>query len=232
MKNQRIILSLGLALAAALFAGCASTKAVSVNAAKPAKEIERVIIDYKGATFGQDVPSWVEAIANDDFEILQSLPSFKDKDRLPVVAVERGQNLDLLKSWANNFSVQAQVARSIENKVSAEFGGNQEGDKNTAESTNFVKELVTTFSKTKVSGLQKEKDYWIKLKTRDNYKKTETEQYEYYVLYSISNEDLQRQIDIALGKIEAKTQVQKELKDEVKDALASLKSSDLSASSF
>jgi hypothetical protein len=215
-----------LVLPAMIFSvGCATTKN---SAAKPAKEIDRVIVDYKGAAIGGEVPSWVEAVVDDDFETLQSTPSFKDKGLLPVVAVERGKNLDLLKSWANNFSVQSQISRAIQNKVSAEFGGNQEGDKNTEENANFVKELVATFSRTNISGLKKEKDYWVKLKIRDNHKKTEEETYEYYVLYSINQKTLQEQIDIAMGKVEAKTQQQKEMKSEVKDALAKLKSEELS----
>ena len=98
------------------------------------------------------------------------------------------------------------------------------------ENANFIKELVATFSNTKISGLKKERDYWVKMKIRDNYNKTEEQQYEYYVLYSISNKDLQHQIDVALGKVAAQTQVQKEMKNEVKDALAKLKSEDLSTS--
>jgi hypothetical protein len=226
MSNKRIVSLLALSAALVLSVGCASSKP---KAAQQAKEIDRVIVDYKGAAIGGEIPEWVEAVVNDDFESLQAMPTFKDKDRLAVVAVERGKNLDLLKSWANNFSVQAQISRAIQNKVSAEFGGNQEGDKNSEESLNFVKELVATFSQTNVSGLKKEKDYWVKLKIRDNAKKTEEEFYEYYVLYSINAKDLQEQIDIAMGKVEAKNQVQKELKNEVKDALTKLKGEDLSS---
>ena len=212
---------------ACLLMGCASASKQHV---KQAKEIERVIVDYKGAALGTEVPSWVEAVVNDDYVALQSLPEFKDKDKIPVVAVERGKNLDLLKSWGNNFSAQAQVSRAIQNKVSAEFGGTQEGDKNAEEATSFIKELVATFSNTKISGLKKERDYWVKMKIRDNHNKTESEQYEYYVLYSIGNKDLQYQIDVALGKVSAQNQVQRELKTEVKDALAKLKSEELSSS--
>ena len=226
MKNNVVMCSM--AAVFCFLVGCASTQ--TAKPAKQAKEIERVIVDYKGAALGADIPSWVEAAVEDDYITLQNLPEFKDKDRLPVIAVERGKNLDLLKSWANNFSAQAQVSRAIQNKVSAEFGGNQEGDKNAEENANFVKELVATFSNTKISGLKKERDYWVKMKTRDNYNKTEEQQYEYYVLYSIDNKDLQHQIDVALGKVAAQTQVQKEMKNEVKDALAKLKSEDISTS--
>lgn len=227
MNRQSIAGLCALALVVCLGVGCASSQ--KAKPAKQAKEIERVIVDYKGAALGGEIPTWVQAVTDDDFDTLKQSSVFKDTKLMPVVAVERGKNLDLLRSWANNFNVQAQISRAIQNKVSAEFGGNQEGDKNSEESRNFVKELVATFSQTNVSGLKKEKDYWIKLKVRDNYKKTEEEFYEYYVLYSIDSTVLQEQIDIALGKVEAKTQAQKEMKKEVKDALARLKGEDLSS---
>ncbi len=229
MKKQNTVGLCAVVLSLGMLTACASgSKVKPAEAAQQAKEIERVIVDYKGSTLGAEIPAWVQDVSDDNYEALQNLPSFKDTKLIPVVAVERGKNLDLLRSWANNFSVQSQIARAIQNKVSAEFGGNQEGDKNSEENRNFVKELVATFSQTNISGLKKEKDYWIKLKVRDNYKKTEEEFYEYYVLYSIDSTVLQEQIDIALGKVEAKTQAQKEMKNEVKDALAKLKGEDLS----
>ena len=97
MKNNVVMCSMAAVLC--FLVGCASTQ--TAKPAKQAKEIERVIVDYKGAAFGADIPSWVEAAVEDDYVTLQNLPEFKDKDRLPVVAVERGKNLDLLKFYGN-----------------------------------------------------------------------------------------------------------------------------------
>ncbi|MDR0823426.1 MAG: hypothetical protein LBN20_06585 [Endomicrobium sp.] len=219
---------LSFTFAVVLFAGCGASKVgVAAPAAKIASKVERVILDYKGAALGSEIPTWVESAVNDDYQTLESMPRFKD--RLAVVAIENGKNLDLLKSWANNFSVQAQLSRQISNKISAEFGGGQQGDKNSEESTTFIREVVATLSEAKISGLSKEMDYWLKVRTIDKDKKTEVEQYTYYVVYSINKADLQRQIDIALGKIAAKNQEQQEIKTEVVDAVKRLRPADIAS---
>ncbi|MDR3049832.1 MAG: hypothetical protein LBV16_08385 [Elusimicrobiota bacterium] len=226
MKLKKFAPSLlSFVFAVILFAGCGAGKVgIASPAAKAAPKVERVILDYKGAALGTEVPAWVEAAINDDYQTLESMPRFKD--RLAVIAIESGKNLDLLKSWANNFAIQSQLSRQISNKVSAEFGGGQQGDKNSEESVSFIREVVATLSEAKISGLSKEMDYWLKIRTIDNSKKTETEQYTYYVVYSINKADLQRQIDIALGKIAAKNQEQQEIKTEVIDAVKRLRPSD------
>jgi len=211
-----------------LFAGCAAKQAGIASApAAIAQKVERTIVDYKGAPLGQDIPKWIEDATDDNYAALEQLPRFKDK--IAVVAIENGQNLDLLKSWANNFSIQAQLSRQISNKIEAEFGGGQQGDKNSGDSVSFIREIVATLSKAKISGLAKEMDYWIKLRTTDKEKKTQEEHYIYYVVYSINKANLEYQIDVALGKIQAKTQEQTEIKTEVVDSIKSLRSSDLVA---
>jgi len=64
-------------------------------------------------------------------------------------------------------------------------------------------------------------DYWIKLRIVDRGKGTQTEEYRYYVVYSIPEDILQRQIDIALGKIPAKNKEQQEIKKDVENAMKS-----------
>jgi hypothetical protein len=70
-------------------------------------------------------------------------------------------------------------------------------------------------------------DYWIKMRTTDLEKKTSEERYIYYVVYSISKANLDYQIDLALGKVQAKNQEQVELKTEILDSVKKLKISDL-----
>lgn len=43
--------------------------------------------------------------------------------------------------------------------------------------------------------------------------------YQYFVVYAMDKEDFRLQLDRALGKVEAKTQVQKELKENVLSAV-------------
>lgn len=205
-------------------AGGTAPPAPQVAAAPPpqqAKTIERIIVDYKGAAIGAEIPAWVQAAVDNDYERIAKLPQFKGK--VPIIDYGYGQNLDLLRSWVNNFNVQAGVARRISSSIQAEFGGEQLGTKDSPENRNFVKEVVATFSQTEISGLAQELDYWTRLRTIDREKGTETEQYTYFVVYSISEEDLNFQIARALGKAAAQTAEQEELKTDVENALKSLK---------
>ncbi|GHT85958.1 hypothetical protein FACS1894137_10900 [Spirochaetia bacterium] len=203
---------------AMVFTACATQKGISGSAEpKQAKTIERVIVDYKGAVLGSDIPDWVNAAVDDDLERITRIPRFKGK--VPFIDYGEGQNLDLLRSWVNNFNAQAGVSRRISNMVQANFGGEQLGNKNTPENNNFVKEIIATFSNTDIKGLAREMDYWIKLRTIDKSKGTETEAISYYVVYSIAEEDLNYQIAQAMGKIAARTQEQQEIKADVEAAM-------------
>jgi hypothetical protein len=213
MRRKKFFYLLAILAPAMVFFACAG----GPKAPKQAKTIERLILDYKGADVGAEIPGWVEAAIDDNYEAIMRDSRFKGK--MPIVDYGYGQNLDLLRSWVNNFNVQAGISRRIANYVEANFGGEQLGNKNSPENINFVKELVATFSSVTISGAAKEMDYWIKLRTIDRSKKTETEQYSYYVVYSISQADLDYQVDRALGRVAARTQEQRELKAEVEDAM-------------
>jgi hypothetical protein len=184
---------------------------------KTANNIERIRVDYQGAVTGSEIPAWVQAAIDFDTESLQKLPGFEGK--IAIVDYGVGQNRELLRSMVNNFNIQASVARRISNYVEANFGGEQLGDKNTAENKSFVEEVVATFSKVTISGLAKEKEYWVKLRTIDRDKKTDSEQYYYYVLYSIPEQVLNEQITRAMTNIPAKTKDQEEIRSSVEEAM-------------
>jgi hypothetical protein len=123
MKITRVGICLGLVLGLSFFVGCGAKAGIAGSPAKIDQKVERTIVDYKGAPLGQKIPQWVADTTDDNYQALEQLPRFKEK--IAVIAIENGQNLDLLKSWANNFSIQAQLSRQISNKISAEFGGGQ-----------------------------------------------------------------------------------------------------------
>jgi hypothetical protein len=181
------------------------------------KQIERITLDYQGAAIGSDIPTWVEAAVNSDLATIQKMPRFSGKE--PVVDWGTGQNLDLVRSFVNNFNVSAGISRRITTYVEAEFGGAQLGSKDSPDNRNFVKEIVASFSQTEFSGLAREMDYWIKLRIIDHGNGTQTEEYRYYVVYSIPEDVLQYQIDAAMGKISAKTKEQEEIKADVETAM-------------
>jgi hypothetical protein len=216
MKMKKMFLVFGwAAMGAVLLASCAS-RVKAPPAPKQSKDVP-VILDSKGASLGLGIPDWVEAAAEDDYESLAKIPRFAGK--VPIPYMGQGQNLDLLRSWVNNFNVQADLSRRISNTIEATFGGGQMGDKDTPENNLFLEEIVASFSSIEITGLAKEMDYWTKTRTPDKEKKTSVERYNYYVVYSISEEDLNYQIARAMGKIAAKTKEQEEIKADVEDAI-------------
>jgi hypothetical protein len=229
MKTKGLIRGLGIAgiLGILILGSCAGSSKKNVpggaiegtgaDAPKVANNIERIRVDYQGAVTGSEIPAWVQAAIDFDTEALQQLPGFEGK--IAIVDYGVGQNLELLRSLVNNFNVQASVARRISNYVEANFGGEQLGDKNTAENRSFVEEVVATFSRVEISGLAKEKEYWVKLRTIDRGKKTESEQYYYYVLYSIPEQTLNEQVTRAMNNIPAKTKDQEEIRSNVEEAM-------------
>jgi hypothetical protein len=222
VSGLRVVGFTTLVTAALLCAACATTPAGTGegSGARPpaqAKTIERVILDYKGAAIGADIPNWVEAAIDNDYDAIARLSRFQG--RVPFINYGSGQNLDLLRSWVNNFSIQAQLARQISNYVEANFGGEQLGDKDKPENRQFVKEIVATFSAVTINGFSQDLDYWTLLRTIDHGNGTQNEQYNYYVVYSIVKEDLDYQIAQAMGRITAANQEQEELKTEVEDAM-------------
>jgi len=190
-------------------AGCQSTSTTNQTAVSP-QPIQR--IDYQGAAIGSPIPEWVEYAVNRDVESIKRIPRFNGK--VPIVAEGNGQNLDLLRSWVNNFNVSAEVSRRITNYVEAEFGGKLVGSKDTPESRNVLNEVVTSISNTRFSGLAREMDYWIKVRMADG-----KEEFRYYVIFSIDEENLQHQIDVAMGRVSARTAEQRELLNDVQDAM-------------
>jgi hypothetical protein len=224
-KTRSAVLTVCALCAAAVLASCAgsakaptgSIEGTGTEAPRSSNEIERIRVDYQGAVTGSEIPAWVQAAIDFDTAALQKLPGLEDK--VAIVDYGVGQNLELLRSLVNNFNVQGSVARRISNYVEANFGGEQLGDKNTAENRSFVEEVVATFSRVEINGLAKEKEYWVKLRTIDRGKKTESEQYYYYVLYSIPEQLLNEQIARAMDNIPARTRDQEEIRSSVEDAM-------------
>lgn len=225
MKVTKVIFGIGAAALLALsFAGCASTNkaetapvAADTSSAKKQKHVEREIIDYKGAALGSEIPSWVENAINGDYNVLSTRPEFKD--RTIFTAEGSGKNLDLVKSWVNNFNVQSEFSKSISNYVLINFGGVLQGSKDKEKSETYLKEIAASFSNMKISGLTKNLDYWVQLRKIDNDKNKIEDEYRYYVVYSIDTADFQHQIDEALGKIKAEDEKEQELKNEVEGAM-------------
>lgn len=223
---KKIILSVAMLTVLGIgFIGCAS-KNTSTESKKPeapavSKHIERVMVDWKGASIGAEVPAWVYDAVEEDYVALSKLPQLSKKKI--ICAEAQGKNLDLLKSWVNNFDVQATFSKSISNYVTNNFGGELTGSKDSAISNNFLDELTATFSKHEINGLSKELDFWVLTRTIDHDKDTTTDMYEYFVVYAIDQADFDYQVSEALGLVDAKNEAEEELKDRIQNAMEEVK---------
>ncbi len=220
MKKIRLMFGAVCVVAVLGFSSCGSTPAAEkpgASAPKVSKHVEREIIDWKGASVGATVPDWVIDAVEEDYKSLSKLPNLSKKKILCAEA--QGRNLDLLKSWVNNFNVQATLARSISNFVSANFGGELSGSKDSGLSENFMDELVATFSKTEINGFSKEMDFWTLTRVIDKDKDSNKDIYEYFVVYAIDQEQFDYQIARALGLVEAKNEAEAEMKSRIESAM-------------
>lgn len=214
MKIVRAFVAGGAIALAAWLSGCGTTS----QAAAPtvSKTVVRERIDWKGASIGAEVPSWVEAAVDNDVAKISRLPQFEGK--CIFFGEQQGKNLDLLKSWVENFDVQSRFSRSLSNFVVAKFGGEQSGSKD-GERSDYLKELASSCSEAELNGLSRKLDYWVKTRYIDSQKKTTEDIYQYFVVYAIDKTLLKEALDRAMGKVAEKTEQEAEMKREVRDAI-------------
>ena len=183
----------------ALF-GCAS--APSAPPAAPMAQRPK-IIDWQGAAYGTEIPEWARIILQgDEVDKIQKLPEFSKK--YVKFASARGQDVDLLKAWAAADAADT-ISRSITQNVTSELGTAVSGNKDDEATVKMAEQAIGIFSSNKISGFEKSREFWVQLQDKSG--KTE---FEYVVLYSIDQDNFQEQIDLALGKIAAKSEKEKE----------------------
>jgi hypothetical protein len=172
-------------------------------------------IDDKGASMGVSAPAWIASALQNDITAIKKDPRFEGKTLF--IFDGYGQDLDLTRSWVNNFNAGGEISRQISTKVNGKFEGGLQGAGNAAK-LQQLKEVVATLSRTQVSGLAREMDWWTLRRNRD----TGQEQYRYIVVYSIDKDILRHQIDTALGKVSARAAEEKELVEDMHKALSEL----------
>ena len=228
-KNKMTFVAFSICACAllSLTVGCTTTQGLQTQTEeeKPQKtaipqktrHVERELIDWKGAAIGQDVPQWVAYAVDSDYESLSKLKNLEGKR--VFLAENRGKNLNVLKSWTNNFDVQGGFSRALQNQVVAAFGGALEGSINDSEDASYLNELVGSFSKAKITGLVKQQDYWVQTRIIDNDAKTTDDVYQYFVIYSMEESDYRNQIDKVLGVSDPKTEKQEQLRADARDVM-------------
>lgn len=196
------------AVAAVIFTSCASNG----SGQKPVFSTNRPeIIDYPGITLGSEIPDWVKAVDEGNrSKIAKSLDLSKDE---VFVIINKGDNLDFLKTWSDQVDVEVEVAAQFKRVVGQVLNSEMKGS-STAEGTSVYKSIEMYSSALKnvvLTGLRKEASYWIKyqiLKTGVK-KATSANDYEvyytYYVVYAMDKTLYDTQMTAAISGVEDNT---------------------------
>jgi hypothetical protein len=208
----------------ALFFGCASTPSQGSTTAAPPPEapaastLAYTRVDYQGASLGREIPRWVDFASDRDKVNLSKIQGLEDKDF--YIYNERGGDLDLIRA-NTQINAFAQIAAQIKTGVSFNAGNKLSGSTGDKDSKmQFVDTAAGIVSNAVLSGFTLDRDFWQRLKYRDDGR----EEIDYYAVYVIGKEDLKQQINIALGRIEAKTQAEQEAKEAIHQAVQEAKS--------
>ena len=201
-KTFLILTSLVLALS---LTGCSTTKIKDSGLRGDGISMAsrgRTIIDYKSSMFGSPIPEWVKYVTEGKVNELPTvMPNLKNKKIF--VAVERGDDLDFLETWAHNVGIKSQVAEILESNIALAVETSLDGAqiKNKSSTTKSVKALTEALTSITLTGLQEESDFWIQTEKRDDNGDVVETIYEYYLVYSIDEDIFQSQLDQALEGI-------------------------------
>lgn len=228
MKKRLYVVLLTI-MALALMVGCqsapkqqADAPASATAAPPPRAPAAQVLpyhrIDYQGASLGRAVPEWVDYTTSTGKDRLSKILGLDGKE-IYVYNIPDGNDLELIRA-NTQINAFAQIAYQIKSGISASATNRLEGStlpgatkQQALESVNAIAAQIV------ISGFTLDADFWQKLQWDDG-KQT----IEYYAVYTIGREELKHQIDLALGKIDAKTQAEREAKEAMRTAVMEAKS--------
>lgn len=187
--------------------GCVSTP----TPVPTTPQIERpVAIDWQGAIYGTQIPEWARiALEGNAYDSLSKMSEFNGK--IIKVASNRGQDLDLLKAWVQSDAADS-ISRGISQTVTSKLGSYVDGNKDKNAGVKIATQAIGIFSSTTISGFEKAKEFWVKMKNPNG-----TTELEYVVLYTIADERFNEQIEKALGNIKAETEEEQNALKEIKN---------------
>ena len=148
------------------------------------------IIEHKGTAFGVAQPEWVGTVLATPNQ--KTLSKALGIDKHIWVVSKSGENLDFIKTWADQVDARAEIGASIKQGISDFVGAHADGDDSDIEET--VKRYSARASTVMVSGLNKETDWWVLGRTRHQKKNEVESKYTYLVVYSMDEDLYQKQI--------------------------------------
>ena len=169
--------------------------AISLTSCASAPKVKDVsgpteIIEHKGTAFGVAQPEWVGTVLATPNQ--KTLSKALGIDKHIWVVSKSGENLDFIKTWADQVDARAEIGASIKQGISDFVGAHADGDDSDIEET--VKRYSARASTVMVSGLNKETDWWVLGRTRLQKKNEVESKYTYLVVYSMDEDLYQKQI--------------------------------------
>lgn len=215
----------------AVVTGCASTtvkgSGIKGNSAKMATTKSK-IVDYQGAAFGSEIPQWVILISEGQYSnstLASVMPDMKDKKAF--VTISQGDNLEFVKQWTDLVDIEVQVGDTMQRVVGkavsasesakAKETGTSSDPTEVARKLNMYKEAV---SAVEVNGLEKTASYWVEKEVGD--KKDAKDIFEYYAVWTMSQDAYEKQLDAALKNVKDNTSEGEALKKALKEKLTSM----------
>jgi len=220
---KKTLVAFSLAALALVAIGCASKPEPAPAAAAPAAPARVVpkydVLDHKTMALGGDIPEWVSVYVNEGSTGVEALEKYKEK--FVFVGEDSGTNREALRQWATGFTVAQDMARLVSTRVQAKFAGAAAGSPDD-EYGRYFENVVKSASDASYSGARKESDFWIlKRYYKEDGKTVDREVYDYYVLVTIDQETLKKQIDAVINGVKADkplTQEQQTAVDRVKES--------------
>jgi hypothetical protein len=220
-----------LAVISAALIGCAgsskpqqdtpSSMTASTPSRVPQVIVDYDIIDYQGLSLGREPPRWVDLVASQEKSELKKMPEFSDKEI--YVYNPEGADLDMIRTSAQ---IQAfeEISTQIKTAINVEAGRVIRGDPgDVATKKQYIDSIAGIVSESVVSGFVRDRDFWQKIQYRKDSSKSGQQAIKYYALYTIGAEELKLQLDRALGKADAKTQSEREAREDIRSAIRSAK---------
>ena len=167
-----------------------------------------MVIDYQGQATGSEIPAWVQAITDGSQKKVRKALDIGAGDAIFILS-NKGNDLDFLKTWTDQVDVRAEVASSIEQIVGQTVVSELEAKEASTQTKERVAKLYSsTMTNLTLNGLTKEAYYWIQTRTmKPGVKKIKseadyTDEYTYYVVYSIKQSVYNLQLKKALDDVE------------------------------
>lgn len=201
------------------FASCATFAKKKAKVVAATSKVE--LIDHQGLAVGIDLPQWIRSAASGNNSAVIADLGLPEDSQVFLVTRD-GDNLDFLKTWADQIDVRGEavnaiettIAQSVQTELKSTSGVDQETIDRTA---NMYSAQMTNLT---LNGLKKCGQYWTKTRTLKpglkKGKKEEDYNYKttYYAVFAMNGKDFKAQLKAAMDDVpdnDDQTQFLKEL---------------------